>query len=492
MNAQMRLMDTVDVLRRKQRELAENAEFDMAAARDDLVKMYAAMGETVDPAIIDKALQENMDRQFSFQAPRHGIGVTLAKAYINRKKILLGVGIPVLAVASAYEVGDMAIKAHKRAELRRAEQSVEQKIDGLYRTHNSAALDAQNIRTDPLIKELPGNVQATFNHDLDEAQAQLLETKPFFDAYAPKGNAERGVTQQNYAEADKLAPTVEKRIGTASTDLREAHGLLGEQQQLNKTKTTLDGLIGEIRTLNTPAAVLSAANTTYAAGIESVNNRQLAPAQQYAGTLASLRDDTKDLAALMSQPERLYASIESEAKEEKARTMGEELYTKAKAQLQAGNIAGLREDVQAMTSLDQTLRLEYEVVPTKALLHGEMKNGVDRREWKRDASGNRYETGNVNWYKFVKVINPATGAEVSIDIHNEECDVVDCGGHDHEMVSVYAERITPARLDAIKRDLQDNGLLDNPQHKIFARKSRGYITKECLYPEGCLGEITRW
>lgn len=85
-----------------------------------------------------------------------------------------------------------------------------------------------------------------------------------------------------------------------------------------------------------------------------------------------------------------------------------------------------------------------------------------------------------NYYVIVEAVN-GTGDRLTVPIENEESGKV-------ELVSSWGLRVDEGTFDAVKRDKQDDGIIENDR---FGFKRRGYLRPDYEKPTSG-GAITRW
>jgi len=100
--ATLRLMDVADELKRQAHE-REQLVTDLEGGtreqiRAHLLRMYDELDESVDPALVDGAIETFLAEQHRFRPPEHGLRLTLARAYIRRDAYFARFKVPVLVV----------------------------------------------------------------------------------------------------------------------------------------------------------------------------------------------------------------------------------------------------------------------------------------------------------------------------------------------------------------------------------------------------------
>lgn len=157
------------------------------------------------------------------------------------------------------------------------------------------------------------------------------------------------------------------------------------------------------------------------------------------------------------------------AKGESARERLERLHGRAQAALQDGNTAQARDVLEQLDALHRQLTSEYRV---QIVNRPGVPSGVWRVPDVNQAARNHYVV--------VEAISPG-GERLTLPITSEET------GRTEE-VDTWALRVDEATFEQVKRDKQDDGIIQNDR---FGVKDRGYLEPTYNYPTAG-GAITRW
>jgi Family of unknown function (DUF6384) len=178
------------------------------------------------------------------------------------------------------------------------------------------------------------------------------------------------------------------------------------------------------------------------------------------------------LSELATLPQKLASqrqSLLAESRDEAARTETERLYADATAALDRGDVQGGLRGSVALQKLQDQVEQEY-------TLRIVSRPGTPSGVWR--VPPNR--PGGRNYYIIVEAIAP-DGKRLTLPITSEE------DGSTKE-VQQWGLRVDAATFDAVRRDKQDDGIIQNNR---FGVKKRGYLKPEYLMPTTG-GAITRW
>jgi hypothetical protein len=168
---------------------------------------------------------------------------------------------------------------------------------------------------------------------------------------------------------------------------------------------------------------------------------------------------------LASQRNSLLAASRGEA----ARTETEKLYAEASAALDRGDVQGALRGSAALQNLQNQVEQEYTL---RIVSRPKTPSGAWRVPPNRP--------GARNYYIIVEAVTP-DGKRLTLPITSEE----DGSTRD---VQQWGLRVDAATFDAVRRDKQDDGIIENNR---FGVKKRGYLKPEYLMPTTG-GAITRW
>lgn len=174
-------------------------------------------------------------------------------------------------------------------------------------------------------------------------------------------------------------------------------------------------------------------------------------------------------AALPGQLTERHTEVAALARTDDAREAAQRIYQTGSAALAADDPTIAK---QALTQLDQladVLRQEY-------VLRIVNRPGEPSGVW-RVPDINRQAR---NYYLIVQALD-STGRPVSVPVKNEETG-------NTETVDTWGVRVDDATFDAIRRDKQDDGIIENDR---FGYKPSGYLQPQYEMPTSG-GAITRW
>jgi hypothetical protein len=178
------------------------------------------------------------------------------------------------------------------------------------------------------------------------------------------------------------------------------------------------------------------------------------------------------LTELATLPQKLASqrhSLLAESLDEAARSETEKLYSEASAALDRGDVQGALRGSAALQKLQDQVEQEY-------VLRIVSRPGTPSGVWR--VPPNR--PGGRNYYIIVEAVTP-DGKRLTLPITSEE------DGSTRE-VQQWGLRVDAATFDAVRRDKQDDGIIQNNR---FGVKKRGYLKPEYLMPTTG-GAITRW
>lgn len=173
--------------------------------------------------------------------------------------------------------------------------------------------------------------------------------------------------------------------------------------------------------------------------------------------------------ALPDEIGEAYQVATSLIESEQARPVLEGLHDRAQDALADEDPDRARAGLEAIRSLSERLRQQY-------ILQIVNRPGQPSGVW-RVPDVNQSAR---NYYVVVEAIGP-DGEPVSVAVENEETGTT-------ELVETWGIRVDEATFEAIKRDKQDDGIIENDR---FGSKSRGYLEPRYEFPASA-GAITRW
>jgi hypothetical protein len=156
----MLAMDVVDTLRHQ--DAIVERELDETRREAELVErmrsIYKSQGIEVSDEVIRQGVAAIKEDRFAYAPPKPGLGVTLAKVWIARRRIGKTVAISVAALAIAGGAWWFAVEQPRRAEAARFEQEITQVIPkSLTAAHqearNEARVDNARARADQILAD---------------------------------------------------------------------------------------------------------------------------------------------------------------------------------------------------------------------------------------------------------------------------------------------------------------------------------------------------
>ena len=191
-----------------------------------------------------------------------------------------------------------------------------------------------------------------------------------------------------------------------------------------------------------------------------------------AGNADQAQAAVSGLETLVDLPARLSAlhqTIAREAKESAAKSKAGNLYRDGMAALANGDVRAAEQAARSLDSLNNRLTAEYSL---QIVSGPNARSGV----W-RQSEANRNAR---NYYIIVEAVSPG-GKRLSLPITSEE------DGKTRKVTS-WGLRVPAQVYDRIRRDKQDNGIIDQKQ---FGAKKRGYLDPDYNFPTTG-GAITQW
>ncbi len=463
----LQIMDVADALRRQEHAVEKELRVDeqRAAIREHLKSTYAAMGEDVSDAQLDKAIEHYFSQMYAFPEHKKNLEYTLACWYVNRGRIARRVGLPLVGAAA---LTGMAYGAHL-GHLRALEASAEHAVEQAY--HQKTTLEAQvsSLASSPFVQQLPQNEAGELQDILTLSKKKLETSNAFFGEYCSEGTASDDITQANYTTAQQLVEPIAQDLQALIGEVDKGNKIIQRQQDIIATSQSLDALIGEIRNSTTSPVFRKQAEQLYANGKGNLAKRQLAEGVDCRDKLLQIKSDIGELSKLIPEVEKMYGAIKASAKETAAHEEGKRLYTLAHGYIETANKEKLSDVVKQLESLDSLLNQEYTMIITGG-------------KW-------RYPNDNPsvkNYYLLVRA-QDAEGNILEKDVKNEENGNI-------EAVREWGERVPEDVYEAVKNDKLDNGLIDN---SLFGKKEKGYLNDEVAYlyqgkPLTRIGQITHW
>ena len=398
----MLAMDVVDTLRHEQllveRELASD-ERDQALI-EKVKRMYAAQGLEVSDEVIAAGVAALKENRFAYQPPPRG-SAWLANLYVMRNRLFKWAAILAAVLVGLFFFYQMAFVA---PEVRQRQQAAK----------NFNTLISQQQDQLSVAKQRLANLKQSLSKAEKSAAASEVAAKRLL---AEAGQQLTGAeTTLQALEKLPLQPNV-----TADNLVREGGIIKRRTEQRNEL-------------LQSAVAKLNSAET-------AINNLS---------EVAGLREK------LASQRQSLLA----ESREEAARTQTDKLYNDALAALNRGDLAGARQESEALQQLYDHLVQEYEL---RIVSRPGVPSGIRRTLPNRP--------GVQNYYIVVEAVTPQ-GKRLTVPITSEE------NGKTYN-VQQWGLRVDESLYDKIRRDKLDDGIIQN---NLFGIKERGYLSPRYLMP----------
>ena len=154
---------------------------------------------------------------------------------------------------------------------------------------------------------------------------------------------------------------------------------------------------------------------------------------------------------------------------DQARERLDDLHARARIALDSEDMDGAREALEAIRALNDTLALEYTV---RIINRPGQPSGVWRIPDVNQSARNHYI--------LVEALSPQ-GERLTVEVENEETGT-------RQAVDTWGLRVDEAAFEAVRRDKQDDGIIENDR---FGAKRRGYLMPHYELPTTG-GAITQW
>jgi len=173
--------------------------------------------------------------------------------------------------------------------------------------------------------------------------------------------------------------------------------------------------------------------------------------------------------ALPEELARRYAAVDAIAASEHARSVSQQIRDNGLVALRNENTETAKASLEQLDQLRKDLEQEYTI---QIVSRPGERSGVWRVPDLNQAAK--------NYYVIVEAVNP-TGERLEVNIEHEE-------NGKAERVLTWGVRVDEATFNAVKRDKQDDGIIENDR---FGFKRRGYLKPAYEMPVSG-GTITRW
>jgi len=173
--------------------------------------------------------------------------------------------------------------------------------------------------------------------------------------------------------------------------------------------------------------------------------------------------------ALPEELARRHAEVEAIAASEHVRSVSQQIRDAGSTALRNEDTEAAKAVLEQLDQLRMTLEQEYTI---QIVSRPEEQSGVWRIPDLNEAAK--------NYYVIVEAVSPA-GERLDVTVENEETGK-------SERVRTWGVRVDEATFNAVKRDKQDDGIIENDR---FGFKRRGYLKPVYEMPTSG-GTITRW
>lgn len=469
----MAMMDVADALRKQKEEVQKQLNLDeqVVDIKNRLVATYKATGVEVSDELLDTAIKDYFSGLYAFKEPVRDFKYKLAGIYIDRKRIGKKYGIP-LAVASGISIAAfVGADIFNSIQEAQNEKDTEISAQGEYNKLIVIKNKIDEISPESLVIQLP-------KEDLDElktivanSRAKLKTLDDYFGFFCPKGDCKDQITVKNYKEAKNRLIEVKQVFSGIESNIEYGKRIVETQGVIVVEKKKLETLIKEVRNSKPPLIFADKAQEAYLNASAMLDKRLVKEAQQHTSRLITIRDDAKEFSVLSSYIETLYSSIKTISKEDKALQTGTILYKEATQYVQSVNPGGLRESANSLKELETDLSQEYRLI-------------IAGGKWRYPKNKPNEESAK-NYYLLIEA-KDKNGRLLTKKIRNEETNTV-------EDVTKWGELVPKAVYERVKRDKEDNGVIND---YVFGIKKRGYLTEEIIFKgvenNQQRGQITRW
>lgn len=411
------------------------------------------MGEKIDEDQLRMAIGHTLAKQYALAPPLSQKGMTKAKLWVNRKRI----GYPALGIIAASGITYGAIVGIQAIQERRNELKVEHDVAQLCLNHSLLEQRINAVEKDPLASTFPS---ISFKQSLGKAKTSSQSVTPYLQyCTSPR----EMVTSENYSSVQKTIVQPEKSLQAGISAINEAETELRTERTLVKGKSHLDTALAAFQ--GAPDVYAQKAHSYYQQGLQSLEKRDVQQLNISLTSLRSLQGDLQSFKTLSDKVHSLYKSISAVSKDPVATGEATVLYREAQTAINLANTKEMETLAKKMETLDTVLKEEYTLV----VFGGDIRTP---------------ESGGMSDYYLLVAAHEGSesGPILKRTIFSEET-------KKSRAVCGWGEKVSRYDFEEVKRDKQDNGLID--RHNIFGRKHRGYKSVEySLRPLG--GRITEW
>ncbi len=433
-------IDLVDGLRREQErlDLALNDGEQMKVLRTQIQAYYQQAGITVSEALIDKAIAERQAQRNTFKPNKlSAIGRAVATTYVYRRRI--GIGLSALAVITVlgWFIDRQVTAWQTERELNAYRNELQQKLDTFQRAqHSIASLPATLTALESA--QIPALPQWSQQLQLDFAQAKLALTADSSCA-ALALPAELNKPWSEAAELDRCYASSESLQGAASRaqQAMQAHQQLAtavQQYELLNQRVAAMPALQDWRAVST-ALLAATTNTVVGSDRQSFVNAT-EHAAKTVDTIATVAANHARSAGCLRDATGLASG------DDKASLTG--LLDTGLAYREADQISGVTGWTE---QADKTCTFFKTPVELRIVSERGEKTGV----W-------RYYDGKKGAKTYYIIVDALTGGDNPVDALIES--VEDQKDYQRHRFGV---RVDERTFEAIKRDKQDDGLLEQPE-----------------------------
>ncbi len=436
--------------------------------RQRIAERLQEKGVKVSDAQLDAEINKYFENRLVFQPAQDA---TLARMYVNRNAIAKKTGIASLVLAAAIALPFGAAKGINYLNEIAAESAAETHVLKVYAESAELLARTEILRASSLLKDMPADESALVIANLDIAKGKVLDAEAAVRmyAYVTKQKVSEAVTRENAADAVKACDTAYAILVAGKDALGSAEKMVKRQELLVTYSQSIESSMRRIRASDAPTTLIKQADQLYSQALVAKNDRRVEALGAYETQLSGKASDAETLTNLADEVEKAYARIKDVSKEDAARTKGDELYKTAKTSIENADVPAAQSSMDSMRQTETALNEAYTLIVTGG-------------NWRYPVNN----PGAKNHYLIVEARDGA-GNRVSRRIRNEETGQT-------ESVTRWGERVPEGAYELVKRDKQDNGLIDTNR---FGEKEKGYLEERITFiyngaPLRKTGQITRW
>ncbi|HEX7654979.1 MAG TPA: DUF6384 family protein [Verrucomicrobiae bacterium] len=480
-------------------EAREQARLDEAAALTEpeqrkaayarrLREYYAREGVTMSEEAIQKAVEDYLENELTFQEPRGGFGVVLAALYIHRIVVVSLLALFFVIAVAAVSVELIVLDQHRQQAWRQATGALAA-VDSELTSVQSAVVagetaqqaDTRNRAEQLAAKTLPEslrNPQAAWEQEI--AKQFSIAGHALTLAREEAGACENQVTgakdyrAKTTVEWNRLSRQVAEVRGQLDPQLAQARTALAAAQEVGGTQRRFDawgrqwlGLSGQLTEL--PPKWKTVAETSLALAATELAQGDTTVQSTLAAAQSAIAEGGNWAALELAAKMELAASRDCQTHEpsaEQALTQAQTSLQQALAELDLENIPkATRQLKEIVAQINQA----YEV---RIVCRTGYRTVIQRTE--HDSHANRY-------YAIVESVNPH-GEQIKRRIQNRE------NGAFFE-TAVWGQEIPQTLYQSLYTEKKTTGAI---QDLTFGRKEPGYLNPRFTKAPESQHEITHW